>query len=218
MTDPRHAIGPMTALDDLVLGMVESRYNAETRELFAGWLRSVRPTVAHRAVMLTEGALSGRRMGEQKLTLVGFNPDGEPIVTPDDPTYDLSYHPTVPPLSCRRQAASGIAPARSHRRTRLHTVGPRDDREDSVVGRGSDRAGNDTPDRLLDVKEAAEILGLKSPRTLYKWSYDGRIRSVKISRSVRFYRSDVQRILVEGERPACASFGRARQQGAWGAR
>ena len=49
------------------------------------------------------------------------------------------------------------------------------------------------------------MLGLKSQRTLYKWSYEGRIRSVKISRSVRFYRSDIQRILVEGERPAFAS-------------
>jgi excisionase family DNA binding protein len=82
-----------------------------------------------------------------------------------------------------------------------------------------DRAGNETPDRLLDVNEAAGMLGLKSPRTLYKWSYEGRIRSVKISRSVRFYRSDVQRILIEGERPAFASLSReTRERAAWGAR
>src|SRR2546425_4754709 len=75
------------------------------------------------------------------------------------------------------------------------------------------------PDRLLDVNEAAAMLGLKSPRTLYKWSYEGRIRSVKISRSVRFYRSDVQRILIEGERPAFASLSsQARERAACGAR
>jgi predicted site-specific integrase-resolvase len=49
------------------------------------------------------------------------------------------------------------------------------------------------------------MLGLKSPRTLYKWSYEGRVRSVKVSRNVvRFYHSDLERILAEGERPAFA--------------
>ena len=37
------------------------------------------------------------------------------------------------------------------------------------------------PDRLLDVAEAAATLGLKSPRTLYKWAYAGRIPSVRNS-------------------------------------
>jgi excisionase family DNA binding protein len=105
---------------------------------------------------------------------------------------------------------------RPRRRLRVST---RDETDDSAVGRGLDQAGNETPDRLLDVNEAAGMLGLKSPRTLYKWSYEGRIRSVKISRSVRFYRSDVQRILIEGERPAFASLSsQARERAAWGAR
>jgi len=37
------------------------------------------------------------------------------------------------------------------------------------------------PDRLLDVAEAAATLRLKSPRTLYKWAYAGRIPSVRTS-------------------------------------
>jgi excisionase family DNA binding protein len=61
------------------------------------------------------------------------------------------------------------------------------------------------PDQLLDVYEAAKCLGLKSSRTLYKWTYEGRIRSYKIGRNVRFLRSDVERLKVEGERPAFAS-------------
>ena len=81
VSDPRFHIGPMDELYDLVLGMVETRYDAETRERFAAWLRPVKPTVAHLTVMLTEMALSGTPMGERHLSLVGFTPVGEPIIT-----------------------------------------------------------------------------------------------------------------------------------------
>ena len=60
------------------------------------------------------------------------------------------------------------------------------------------------PDRLLDVTEAAVLLGLKSPRTLYKWAYAGRIPSVRIGRLLRFRRSDLERLIANGERPAFA--------------
>ena len=70
----------MEELYDLVLGMVERRCDTETRERFAAWLRSVKPTEAHMAVMLTEMALSGTPMGDQYLTLVGFSPQGEPRI------------------------------------------------------------------------------------------------------------------------------------------
>jgi len=70
----------MDDLYALVLGMVESRYDTETRDRFAGWLRSVRPTTAHLGVMMTEMALSGTPMGERHLTLLGFGPDGEPLI------------------------------------------------------------------------------------------------------------------------------------------
>ena len=80
VSDPRFHIGAMDDLYDLVLNMVENRYDAETRERFAAWLRSVKPTEAHMAVMLTEMALSGTPMGQQYLTLVGFSPEGEPLI------------------------------------------------------------------------------------------------------------------------------------------
>ena len=80
VTDPRFHIGPMDELYDLVLNMVENRYDAETRERFAAWLRSVKPPEAHMAVMLTEMALSGTPMGDQYLTLVGFSPEGQPRI------------------------------------------------------------------------------------------------------------------------------------------
>lgn len=58
---------------------------------------------------------------------------------------------------------------------------------------------------LLTVHEAAKLLGLKSRRTLYKWAYAGRIPSVKIGRLLRFRRSDVERMISEGHRPALTS-------------
>ncbi len=61
------------------------------------------------------------------------------------------------------------------------------------------------PDRLLDVAEAAATLGLKSPRTMYKWAYAGRIPSVRIGRLLRFRRSDLERLIANGERPAFAA-------------
>ena len=63
-------------------------------------------------------------------------------------------------------------------------------------------SGDVARERLLDVKEAAEMLGLKSARTLYKWAYAGRIPSVKIGRLLRFRRSDLDRLIIRGERPA----------------
>ena len=47
-------------------------------------------------------------------------------------------------------------------------------------------------DRLLDVKEAAAMLGLK-PCTLYQWAYERRIPVVKLfGRSLRFRLSTIQ--------------------------
>lgn len=80
MTDPRCHVGPMDRLYDLVLGSVESRYDRETRARFERWLGSVRPTTGHLAVMMTEMALSGRCMGRHPVRLLGFAPNGEPII------------------------------------------------------------------------------------------------------------------------------------------
>ncbi len=74
----------MDQLYELVLDLVEARYDTETRDRFAAWLASVKPTVAHLSVMLTEMALSGTPMGqagsERHLVLDGFTSDGEPLI------------------------------------------------------------------------------------------------------------------------------------------
>jgi hypothetical protein len=72
----------MDGLYDLVLGLIEERYDAQTRKRFAAWLRSVPPTVAHMAVMLVEMAIRGTPMGSIRLTLAGFRLNGEPIIEP----------------------------------------------------------------------------------------------------------------------------------------
>jgi excisionase family DNA binding protein len=64
--------------------------------------------------------------------------------------------------------------------------------------------GHLVPDRLLDVHEAATMLGLK-PATLYQWAYERRIPVVKPSGPrgpLRFRLSTLQRLIAEWERPA----------------
>ncbi len=59
-----------------------------------------------------------------------------------------------------------------------------------------------TEDRLLDVREAAALLGLK-PATLYQWAYERRIPVVKLfGRALRFRRSVVEQLIADSERPA----------------
>ena len=60
-------------------------------------------------------------------------------------------------------------------------------------------------DRLLDVKEAAAMLGLK-PATLYQWAYERRIPVVKLfGRALRFRLSTIQKLIADSERPALRS-------------
>lgn len=62
-------------------------------------------------------------------------------------------------------------------------------------------------DRLLDVKEAAAMLGLK-PSTLYAWAYERRIPAVKLfGRALRFRLSTIQKLMDDSERPALRSLG-----------
>ena len=65
-------------------------------------------------------------------------------------------------------------------------------------------ARDDTPDRLLDVREAAALLGLRSA-TLYQWAYKRRIPVVKLfgrRGALRFRLSDVERLIKDSVRPA----------------
>jgi excisionase family DNA binding protein len=60
------------------------------------------------------------------------------------------------------------------------------------------------PDRLLDVHEAAELLGL-APATLYGWVYRRRLPVVKLSGPrgpVRFRASDISQLIERHTRPA----------------
>ena len=57
-------------------------------------------------------------------------------------------------------------------------------------------------DRLLDVREAAKMLGLK-PSTLYQWAHERRIPAVKLfGRSLRFRLTTIKKLMSDSERPA----------------
>jgi excisionase family DNA binding protein len=63
------------------------------------------------------------------------------------------------------------------------------------------------PDRLLDVREAAAMLGVK-PATLYQWAYQRRIPVVKLfgpRGALRFRRSDIEALIARSVRPALRS-------------
>jgi excisionase family DNA binding protein len=60
-------------------------------------------------------------------------------------------------------------------------------------------------DRLLDVKEAAAMLGLK-PSTLYQWAYERRLPVVKLGRALRFRLSDLQALISKSVRPALSEW------------
>jgi excisionase family DNA binding protein len=61
-------------------------------------------------------------------------------------------------------------------------------------------------DRLLDVNEAAEMLGL-SPKTLYQWAHEQRLPVVKLGSALRFRVSVLQQLIRNSERPARKSLG-----------
>ena len=76
--------GTMADLRALVCALVGICYDAGTRQRFVAWLRSVRPTTAALAVMMVEMALRhtpvGGEQGQSRYVLVGFQPDGEPLI------------------------------------------------------------------------------------------------------------------------------------------
>ena len=56
-------------------------------------------------------------------------------------------------------------------------------------------------DRLLNVTEAATMLGLK-PSTLYLWAYERRIAYVKMGGALRFRLSVLEKLIAKSEVPA----------------
>ena len=68
----------------------------------------------------------------------------------------------------------------------------------------------DLPDRLLDVDQAAELLGLK-PSTLYAWAHQRKVPVVKPSGPrgpLRFRQSTLLALMAKWERPALPAAGR----------
>ena len=59
-------------------------------------------------------------------------------------------------------------------------------------------------DRLLNVDEAAAMLGLK-PATLYNWAYRRRIPKVKLGKALRFRVGTIHRLIAASEIAALAS-------------
>jgi excisionase family DNA binding protein len=61
-----------------------------------------------------------------------------------------------------------------------------------------------SPDRLVDVREAATMLAVK-PATLYQWAYQRRIPVVKLfgpRGALRFRESDIRALIGSSLRPA----------------
>ncbi len=53
-------------------------------------------------------------------------------------------------------------------------------------------------DRLLNVRDAAAMLGLK-PSTLYQWAYERRIAYVKMGGALRFRLSAIEKLIAKAE-------------------
>jgi excisionase family DNA binding protein len=66
------------------------------------------------------------------------------------------------------------------------------------------REFKDRADRLLNVDEAAALLGV-APKTLYRWSYEQRLPVVKLfgpRGALRFRESDLRALIARSVRPA----------------
>lgn len=52
--------------------------------------------------------------------------------------------------------------------------------------------------KMLSVKETADLFGV-TKRTIFRWIKSGKIKSVKIGRTVRIKKSEIYRVIEEGE-------------------
>lgn len=51
---------------------------------------------------------------------------------------------------------------------------------------------------MLSVKETADLFGV-TKRTVFRWIKSGKMKSVKIGRTVRIKESEIKRVIGEGE-------------------
>lgn len=54
-------------------------------------------------------------------------------------------------------------------------------------------------ERLINTKQACEMLGLKTRRTIYRWRKKGILKPVFINNGVRFRLSDIEKLQQEGD-------------------
>lgn len=54
-----------------------------------------------------------------------------------------------------------------------------------------------TPRAIYTVREVSQITGIPT-NTLYVWQYQGRVKTLKLGRSVKIPASELARILIEG--------------------
>jgi len=67
---------------------------------------------------------------------------------------------------------------------------------------------------LLDCKSAAEYLSVR-PSTLRRWTFARKITFIRVgARAVRFRRSDLDKLIRQGERPALRPVGALEDPGA----
>ena len=52
--------------------------------------------------------------------------------------------------------------------------------------------------KMLSVKETADLFGV-TKRTIFRWIKSGKMKSVKIGRTVRIKESEIKRVIGEGE-------------------
>jgi len=76
-------------------------------------------------------------------------------------------------------------------------------------GERSARRQSALPERLLDVNEAAAMLGVQ-PTTLYKWAHERRLPIVKLfglRGALRFRLSAIEKLIAASDQPALRGFG-----------
>lgn len=61
-------------------------------------------------------------------------------------------------------------------------------------------------EKLISVKEAADLVGLQ-PKTIYNWTYEGKLPAYKVGRTKRVKLSDLEKLVTPAE--SAETYGKA---------
>lgn len=61
-------------------------------------------------------------------------------------------------------------------------------------------------EKLISVKEAADLVGLQ-PKTIYNWTYEGKLPAYKVGRTKRVKLSDLEKLVKPAE--SAETYGKA---------